>query len=204
SPECSQTVVPLPLPSSPRGRGEGAGKGFPRCPMISSWQHLVKRWFAAQLRQRRPGSRVRPQVVQLEARTLLEARALPTFLLPRHVDVGNNPNAVAAVDVNGDGQLDLLTANMGASDNPGSTVSVLLGNGDGTFGEQRPFTVGSSPIAVRAADVNGDGRPDLIIANSADNTVSVLLGNGDGTFQDQRTFAVGSDPVSVAVADVNG
>src|SRR5437868_9204287 len=170
--------------------------------MISSWQHLVKRWFAAQLRQRRPGSRVRPQVVQLEARTLLEARALPTFLLPRHVDVGNNPNAVAAVDVDGDGQLDLLTANMGASDNPGSTVSVLLGNGDGTFQDPRTFAVGAGPSALAVADVNGDGTPDLITANTGffdkpGNTVSVLLGKGDGTFGEQRPFTVGSSPIAV-------
>src|SRR5262249_39834255 len=65
-----------------------------------------------------------------------------------------------------------------------------------------PFPVGTSPRAVVAADVNADGRPDLITANKADNDVSVLLGNGDGTFQAARTFAAGSRPYSVAVADV--
>src|SRR5262249_30270094 len=58
----------------------------------------------------------------------------------------------------------------------------LLGNGDGTFQNQKPFPVGSLPISVAVTDVNGDGRPDLITTNFDDNTVSVLLGNGDGSF----------------------
>ena len=74
------------------------------------------------------------------------------------------------------------------------TVSVLLGNGDGTFQPQVTYAVGSSPDAIVAGDFTGDGRTDLAVANSSDNTVSVLLGNGDGTFQPQVTYAVGSGP----------
>jgi hypothetical protein len=57
-------------------------------------------------------------------------------------------------------------------------VSVLLGRGDGRFGTQARFAVGSYPTSVAAGDVNGDGRPDLVTANDANNDVSVLLGRG--------------------------
>ncbi len=83
-------------------------------------------------------------------------------------------------------------------------MSVLLGNGDGTFQIRQNFAARPGPHSVAAADVNGDGRKDLVVANRTDNTVGVLLGNGDGTFQKQQSFAVGSGPEAVAVADVNG
>ena len=84
-------------------------------------------------------------------------------------------------------------------------MSVLLGNGNGTFQPQQTFAPASSPISLAVADVNGDGKPDLVVANANSNSVSVLLGNGNGTFQTQQTFAAGTDPrFSVAVADVNG
>ena len=58
--------------------------------------------------------------------------------------------------------------------------------------------------SLTLGDVNGDGKPDLVVANAGSNTVSVLLGNGNGTFKPQQTFATGSYPVSVTVGDVNG
>jgi hypothetical protein len=84
------------------------------------------------------------------------------------------------------------------------TIRDLAGNHMAEFQNQTTFAAGSDPTCVAAADVNRDGKPDLVIANFFDNTVSVLLGNGDGTFQNQTTFATGSFPRSVAVADVNG
>src|SRR5207248_1503974 len=72
---------------------------------------------------------------------------------------------------------------------------------------QQALAAGSHPRALVSADVNGDGKNDLIAANFGGNSVSVLLGNGNGTFQSRRTFAVGASqtyPVSVAVADVSG
>ena len=113
--------------------------------------------------------------------------------------VGTFPRAVAVADVNGDGIPDVITANYISG-----TVSVLLGNGDGSFQQQQTFAVGMRPSSVVVADVNGDGTPDLVVANRLSNTVSVLLGNGDGSFQQQQTFAAGPTPVAVAVADVNG
>ena len=93
--------------------------------------------------------------------------------------VGSSPYALAVGDFNGDGRLDLAVANV--SDN---TVTVLLGNGDGTFSPApgSPLAVGVSPLSLAAGDFNGDGKLDLAVANFGDRTVSILLGNGDGTF----------------------
>jgi FG-GAP-like repeat len=106
---------------------------------------------------------------------------------------------VAVGDFNGDGKLDLAVANNGSNN-----VSVLLGNGDGTFQPALNFTVGSNPSSVAVADFNGDGKPDLAVANNDGNNVSILLGNGTGTFQAAVSYGVESGPISMAVADFNG
>ena len=72
-------------------------------------------------------------------------------------------------------------------------MSVLLGNGNGTFQAQQTFATDHGPISVALGDVNGDGKPDIVVANQNSNAVSVLLGNGNGTFQAQQTFATGFD-----------
>jgi len=113
--------------------------------------------------------------------------------------VGSGPISVAAADVNGDGSMDLISANLDAS-----TLSVLTNNGVGRFVLAFSLDVGSGPESVAAADVNGDGRVDLISANSADSTLSVLTNNGVGGFVLAFTPDVGDGPRSVAAADVNG
>jgi hypothetical protein len=123
-------------------------------------------------------------------------RTAVNFALP------SSPFAMALADLNGDGILDLVITNNPFS-GPGS-VSVLLGNGNGTFGPPANFAVGSNPRSVAVADLNGDGIPDLVTANNGDNTVSVLLGNGNGTFQPALNFPTGIAPVFVTVADLNG
>src|SRR5262245_63829101 len=95
---------------------------------------------------------------------------------------------------NGDGVPDLAVAN-GMS----NSVSVLLGNGDGSFQAARNFGAGRAPYSAVAGDFNGDGLLDLAIANSASDDVSVLLGNGDGSFQTARSFGAGSVPICAAV-----
>ena len=114
-------------------------------------------------------------------------------------DVGNLPSALELADVNGDGIQDLVVSNAGDH-----TVSVLLGNGNGTFETQMVFAVGTEPSNVDVFDLDGDGRIDIITTNKADNTVSILYGNGDGTFRAHQTQVVGWAPMSVTAADLNG
>jgi hypothetical protein len=128
----------------------------------------------------------------------LERRITPGFLSGGSFSVGLTPTAVAIADVNRDGVPDLITANSGSN-----TVSVLLGNSNGTFQGATNFATGNTPNSVALADVNGDGRLDVMTANGSSNAVSVLLGNGNGTFQAPQNFATGANPAAVAVADVN-
>ena len=69
------------------------------------------------------------------------------------------------------------------------TVSTFLGNGDGTFQARVDYATGKEPMSVVAGDVNGDGKIDLVVANTQDNSLSVLFGNGDGTFRLQTVLA---------------
>jgi gliding motility-associated-like protein len=129
----------------------------------------------------------------------------PTFAPVVNYDTGTNsgPAAVVAADLNGDGQLDLLTANFYSS-----TVGVLLGTGTGRFGGTALYSTGagSFPLSLAVADVNGDGHPDVLTANTLTNTVGVLLGTGTGTFANPMAYSTGatSNPNCLTVADVNG
>ena len=112
---------------------------------------------------------------------------------------GDSPIAVAVADLDGDSVPDLVTANAGSDD-----VSVLRGNGDGTFQAAVSFAAGNAPVSIAVADLDGDSVSDLVTSNRFSDDVSVLLGNGDGSFQAAASFAAGDRPRSVAVADLDG
>jgi hypothetical protein len=97
---------------------------------------------------------------------------------------GAAPRSLAVADLNGDGKLDLVAANSGSNG-----VSVLLGNGDGSFQAAVSYATDTTPAAVVAGDFDADGKLDLAVANSGSNTVSILLGNGDGSFQPAVSYA---------------
>jgi hypothetical protein len=111
----------------------------------------------------------------------------------------SGPSALTAADFNNDGKLDLAVTNSGAN-----TVSILLGNGNGTFGTRVDYATGLAPAAVAAGDFNHDGIMDLVVANQANNTVSILLGSGGGGFKPQKVYSTGDQPFAVAIADLNG
>jgi len=126
---------------------------------------------------------------------------------------GMFPGSVAVADVNGDGRPDILVTNGCSDSNCDGTVGVLLGNGDGTFQPAVTYSSGGNVAqSVAVADVNHDGKPDLLVANDClgncsqlKGAVAVLLGNGDGTFQAAVNYASGGIHANAVTAvDVNG
>jgi hypothetical protein len=118
-------------------------------------------------------------------------------------DFGANPDepvSIAAGDLNGDGKLDLVAANLASCRH---SVSVLLGDGSGSFATHADYPAGSGAISVAIAELNGDGNRDFVVANANEDAVSVLLGDGTGSFQPRSSFATGVQPWSVAVGDLN-
>ena len=117
---------------------------------------------------------------------------------------GSGPDALAVADFNGDGFQDLAVADYGST-----TVSVLLGDGSGGFraAPGSPFAAGMQPTSVAVGDFNGDGIPDLAVADQAGaKSVTILLGNGSGGFVPASGIPVTAvpNPFSVAVGDFNG
>jgi hypothetical protein len=117
-------------------------------------------------------------------------------------DAGNHPASIAVGDFNRDGLQDLAIANRGVSD--WGNVSILSGNGTGSFSAPSYFGAGVSPYSVAVSDFNGDGKQDLAVANFNSNNVSILLGDGAGSFAAAVNFGTGASPYSVAVGDFNG
>ncbi len=113
-------------------------------------------------------------------------------------DVGKNPTAVKAGDFNEDGFSDLVTSNISAN-----TLSLLLGNGDGSFQAQVSIRVCKEPRNLAVLDFNGDRHEDLAIACSGSNQVAIFTGQGGGTFEKDGLYPVHRTPVSIASGDFN-
>ena len=133
-----------------------------------------------------------------------------TFGVAKLYDAGNEARAVAVGDFNGDGKLDLAVANQnctgGGPPCGQGTVSILLGNGDGTFQNHMDYDTANGPTWVTTGDFNGDGNLDLAVSASnggSGTDVSVLLGDGRGVFHQLSDITVGVNPVEVATADFN-
>jgi len=140
-----------------------------------------------------------------------------TLQAPVSYFLNSQVESIAIGDVNGDGKPDLVVATYSEAGNPNSSgVSVLLGNGNGTFQQPISYNAGGYvAVYVAIADANGDGHPDLIVINKCQNptdcgsgfggNIGLLFGNGNGTFQAAIVSFVPSDEIFyAAVADLNG
>lgn len=145
-----------------------------------------------------------------------------SFAAPvRYSPGGNGPNGAVIADVNGDGKPDVIVSDWCINNTvpcPNGAIGVLLGNGDGTL--RAPLTYSSGGVYatdVAVGDLNGDGKPDIVVVNCGNalnnhcigsgGNAGVLLGNGDGTFQPVVGIALGGGgfgAIAVAIAEING
>ena len=124
------------------------------------------------------------------------------------------PTGVATIqpviaDLNGDGHPDIVATNLGVYQTTAPTVvlgsvSVLLGDGDGTFQNQVQYPTGYGTWSAAAVDFNGDGKLDVTVTNQTESTVGILLGNGDGTLQPQLAIGSGATPLNILPINLTG
>lgn len=122
---------------------------------------------------------------------------VPVVAFP--VVAGSAPQALVAGDFNGDGRLDLATANP----KTGHVNLLLASSTQGQFSLQSPVATGAGPVGIATGDFNGDGHLDLVTANRDAGSNSVLLGRGDGSFAPAVSLPSGATPRAVAVADLD-
>ena len=139
------------------------------------------------------------------------ALSVPLFLEAPQYPTGLLPGSIVVDDFNGDGKDDLAVVNFCSDDTCGqSSVSVLLGKGDGTFQEHLDYLTGTGSVSIVVGDFNHDGKPDLAATNICSDpscvasSVSILLGKGDGTFRAHLDYATGLGPLGIGVGDLNG
>ena len=152
---------------------------------------------------------INSQNVSVLLNTTVPGSATSSYTDKQDFAVGVSPVSVVLADLNGDGKLDLIVANVNAN-----SVSVLLnttapGAVTASFADKQDVATSEGPIYVAAGDLNSDGKPDLVVVNVVVNTVSVLLnttapGAATPTFAPKQDFATETNPLSVAVADLNG
>jgi len=113
--------------------------------------------------------------------------------------VGKNPTTVNPIDVNQDGITDLVTTNIGSD-----SLSVMLGNGDGTFHDQIQLHVCREPRSMAVGLFNRDQYPDVVLACSGSDEIAVLFGRADGKLDEGPQYPVHRTPVAVTSDDLNG
>lgn len=161
---------------------------FPDSPLILAWtrKNLGPTYMVA--------------VTLLTLLSIPASEAAVSFGTAQSYPVGTSPAAIVVGDFNGDGKIDIAVANSGSGD-----VSILLGNGDGTFQPAVNYSAGNSPKGIDVGDFNGDGKLDLAVfqpvANGVAGSVTILLGNGDGTFQSPKTLTLTASTGFMVVAD---
>jgi hypothetical protein len=113
---------------------------------------------------------------------------------------GISPMGVAAADFNHDGNMDLAVVNNGSN-----TITILFGNGNGSFAAQPSLATGGNPRSIVAANFNGDSNYDIVVANSAQTShnIGLFLNNGNGGFGAQTTYDTGLNPWAIGVGDFN-
>lgn len=122
-----------------------------------------------------------------------------TFEAGKSSSIGAIATGVASADVNGDGNADVVTADIGSGN-----VSLFLGNGDGSLKAPKVFPAADGVNSVALVDVNGDGDADVVTSNGASQSVSVLPGDGKGGFGAAKSFPAGVAATALAVGDVTG
>jgi len=130
-----------------------------------------------------------------------------SFRTPVNYNVGSNPTVVATGDFNGDGKPDLAIVNAGDpnANDPGG-ISILLGNGDGTFQSAINFDAGNNPGSVAIGDFDGDGKDDLAVQRQGNGEndagdVTIFISNGDGTFTKGQVITSVVLPSALVIAD---
>src|SRR4029453_7539519 len=123
-----------------------------------------------------------------------------TFQPAQIILVGDHPLGIVVLDVDGDGDPDIVNGNLGSNN-----LSLMLNNGSGVFGAPSPFEGGvNGEYGIAAADMNNDGILDLVVGGNSNQTVAVRKGNGNGTFSPLMVQNSGGPVWQIGTGDVNG
>ena len=126
-----------------------------------------------------------------------------TFSTLWETPVGQGPKLVVAADLDGDGDVDIATANSFFPDNVTDTVSILFNHGDGTVGSPLNIAVGLGPVDFFVEDLDGDGDQDLVVANGAVGGIAILFNRGDARFEVETRFENTAPLASMAIGDID-